>query len=293
VNGIVLGATALGAALAPALITRIIEATGWRMAFGIVALLASGPPLLALLVVRDRPESLGLQPYGAAPEAPLRVAADGFTLRAAMRTRTFWLFAAVIFLGGMPCYSHNKHILVFLKDLGFDPIRAADYKSFYFAVAAAGRPLFGWLADRFDKRNLLAVELLLIATGFPLFFLVPSHPGLLSPALLLLGAGYAGLLPAIPILTLHYFGRTHLGTVLGAYKIAYDVAAAGAPAFTAALYDQYGSYTVPQIWLTAFAWTALLVAVVGLPRRLRRASLIPASAATAHRIPPAPRARHG
>jgi hypothetical protein len=57
----------------------------------------------------------------------------------------------------------------------------------------------------------------------------------------------------------HYFGRTHLGKILGAYKISYDVAAAGAPLFTAYLYDLYGGYTVPQLWLTDF-----LLALLGL-----------------------------
>ena len=137
VNGIVLGATALGAAIAPALITRIIEASDWRSAFVIVAALASLPPMVVVLtLVRDRPEDMGLRPYGsgdAADDAAAR--AEGYTLRAALRTPTFWVFAAVIFLGGMPCYSHNKHILVFLKELGFRPIEAADYKSF-----SAARP---------------------------------------------------------------------------------------------------------------------------------------------------------
>lgn len=271
VNGIVLGATALGAAIAPALITRIIEGADWRTAFVLVAVLASVPPLLVVLsIVRDRPQDMGLQPYGAAPAAtaaPL----EGMTLRAAARRPTFWVFAAVIFLGGMPCYSHNKHILVFLKELGFDPISAADYKSFYFFVSACGRLLFGWLADRTDRRNLLAFQVLLICAGFPLLFLVPTYPALLVPALLLVGAGYGGLLPSIPILSVHYFGRAHLGTILGAYKISYDLAAAGAPAFTAALYDHYGGYAVPQAWLTAFAWTALLLVVFGLPHQLTAA----------------------
>jgi len=280
VNGIVLGATALGAAIAPALITRIIEASDWRTAFVIVAALASAPPMLVVLtVVRDRPEDMGLQPYGAAdPVAHALVRADGCTLRDALRVPTFWVFAAVIFLGGMPCYSHNKHILVFLKELGFDPISAADHKSFYFFVSACGRLVFGWLADRTDKRNLLAVQVLLIAAAFPLFFLVPAHREVLMPALFLLGAGYGGLLPSVPILAVHYFGRAHLGTILGAYKIAYDLAAAGAPAFTAALYDHYGSYTVAQIWLTAFAWVALLLVVLGLPHRLTAAARAPAGA---------------
>jgi MFS family permease len=272
VNGVVLGATALGAAIAPALITRIIEAADWRTAFVIVALLASVPPLLVVLtIVRDRPQDIGQQPYGAAPAsgaAPLA----GMTLREAARRPTFWVFAAVIFLGGMPCYSHNKHILVFLKELGFDPISAADYKSFYFVVSACGRLLFGWLADRTDRRNRRAFQVLLIAGGFPLLFLVPASPALLVPALLLVGAGYGGLLPSVPILSVHYFGRAHLGTILGAYKISYDLAAAGAPAFTAALYDAYGSYTVPQAWLTAFAWAALLLVVFGLPHQLTAAA---------------------
>src|SRR5215475_10499299 len=163
VNGIVLGATSLGAAIAPALITRIIEASDWRTAFVVVAALATLPPILVVLtLVRDRPEDLGLQPYGAVEGAAAPAAAlGGYTLRAAIRTPTFWVFAAVIFLGGMPCYSHNKHILVFLKELGFAPIEAADYKSFYFFISACGRLVFGWLADRADKRDLLALQVTL------------------------------------------------------------------------------------------------------------------------------------
>jgi MFS family permease len=270
VNGIVLAATALGAAIAPALITRMIEWSDWRSAFALMAVLVSLPPLLAvLLVVRDRPADVGLTPYGT-PErtAAVPVREHGLRLREASRHRTFWVFAAVIFLGGMPCYSFNKHILVFLKELGFDPVTAADYKSLLFAISACARLGFGWLADRFDKRNLLVVQVLLIAAGYPLLFLVASHPGLLLPALLLFGTGYGGLLPSVPILTLHYFGRAHLGLLLGAYKISYDLAAASAPQFTAILYDVYGSYTVPQLWLTAFAWIAVGLALIGLPRTL-------------------------
>src|SRR5262249_926657 len=70
VNGIVLGATALGAAIAPALITRIIEISNWRTAFAWMSLLAFGPPMLVvLLVIRDRPESVGQRAHGAVSQA--------------------------------------------------------------------------------------------------------------------------------------------------------------------------------------------------------------------------------
>lgn len=268
VNGILLAATALGAAIAPALITRIIEASDWRTAFQWMTVAAFVPPLVAVLtVMRERPESIGLVPYGASTEASLGAAPPaGATLGQALGSRGFWIFAAVIFLGGLPCYSHNKHILVYLKELGFGRVEAADYKSFLFFVSACGRVLFGWVADHADKRKLLITVTLLIAIGYPLLLLVPDHRDLLMPSLFLFGLGYGGLLPAIPILAVHYFGRAHLGKVLGAYKIVYDLAAAGAPVFTAKLYDVYGGYDVPQRWLSGFACAGLLLAFA-MPRK--------------------------
>ncbi len=272
VNGILLGATAFGAALSPALITRLIEASDWRSALSWMALVAAVPPLLVTwLVVRDRPEDLGLQPYGSADaesSGGLIPAAStaGIPVREALRSRTFWALAAVIFLGGMPCYSHNKHILVFLRELGLDAVSAADYKSFLFLVAAVSRIIFGWLADRVDRRRLTIMTIVLIGVGYPILLLVPRDPDLLVVSLLLFGAGYGGLLPAIPILSVHYFGRRDLGKILGAYKIIYDVAAASAPLLTAVLYDRTGGYAVPQALLTGFAWVAIAIAVLWLPR---------------------------
>jgi len=69
---------------------------------------------------------------------------------------------------------------------------------------------------------------------------------------------------SIPILSVHYFGRAHLGKILGVYKIPYDVAASVAPLFTAWLYDVYGTYAVPERWNTAFAWVGLAVAAFAL-----------------------------
>ena len=264
VNGVVLAATALGGALAPALVTRLIEATDWRTAFRVLAVLAFVPPFLVVLfVVRDRPAAMGLAPYGTPPGAPRTT---GSTLRDAVRARAFWALGAAMFFGGMPCYSYNKHILVALRELGYGAIQAADLKSLFFVISACSRLSFGWLCDRFDRPRMLVLHLACIAVGYPLMLLVPDHRELLLPCLVLVGIGYGGLLPSIPILSVHYFGRAHLGKILGVYKIPYDIAAAGAPLFTAWLYDLYGSYSVPERWNAAFAWTGLAFALFALPR---------------------------
>jgi sugar phosphate permease len=274
VNGIILGATALGAAIAPALITRIIEISDWRTAFAWMSLLAFAPPLLVtLFVVRDRPQDRGLQPYGvAAAEARAAEESTHFTLAEALRTSTFWVLVAAIFVGGMPCYSYNKHILVHLKELGYPPVQAADFKSFFFLIAACSRVSFGWLCDRFDKRRMMLLHFVFIAAAYPLVLLVPEHRSLLMPCLLILGVGYGGLLPSMPIMAVHYFGRTNLGKILGVCKVGYDIAAATAPLFTAYLYDVYHTYRVPDLWNTAFAWTGVALVAFGLrPKRSRPA----------------------
>ena len=270
VNGIVLAATALGAAIAPAAITRIIEVSNWRSAFAWMSLVAFGPPMFVVLtIIRDSPASMGLRAHGAASEAAARVArATDYTLHDALRLPTFWIFGAAVFLGGMPCYSYNKHILVQLKELGYAPVQAADYKSLFFLVSACSRVSFGWLCDRFDKRNVVLIHFTLIALGYPLLLFVPQHRGLLVPCLFIIGVGYGGLLPSMPILSVHYFGRTHLGKILGVYKIAYDIAAASAPLFTAYLYDLYGTYAVPDMWNTLFAWIGVSLVFFGLKRSL-------------------------
>lgn len=266
VNGILLAATAMGAAISPPLITRVIEASDWRTGFQWIALLALVPPLLVVVtLVRDRPSDLGLLPYGTdrrAAAMPLQ----GLSLAEAASTGTFWALVAAIFLGGMPCYSFNKHVLVFLREAGFDPITAADMKGLYFFISGCSRLSFGWLCDRHDRRRLTLIHLACIALGYPLILAVPAHPGLLLPCLVIVGIGYGGLLPAIPILAVYYFGRRHLGTILGVYKIPYDVAAASAPLFTAWLYDLYGGYAVPERWNCAFALVGFCVALAGLAR---------------------------
>ncbi len=264
VNGVVLAATAMGAAISPPLITRLIEASDWRTGFVWIAGLALVPPLVVVLgVVRDRPSDVGLVPYGGdhvRTDQPY----EGASLAEAASTRTFWALMAAVFLGGMPCYSFNKHVLVFLREAGFDPITAADVKGLYFFISGCSRLSFGWLCDRFDRRRMTLVHLALIAAGYPLILGVPAHPALLVPCIVVIGVGYGGLLPSLPILTVHYFGRRHLGTLLGVYKIPYDVAAATAPLFTAWLYDLYGGYAVPERWNSAFAWMGLAIAVIGL-----------------------------
>src|SRR6476646_7677716 len=115
----------------------MIVRTGWRsacLALGLVVLLA----LLPLnLLVRRRPEDIGLAPDGdAAPRTPIagNAAADvvdhawvavDWTLRRAMRTSRFWWIAVGYFCALFAWYAVQVHQTRYLVEIGFNPITAA------------------------------------------------------------------------------------------------------------------------------------------------------------------------
>ena len=101
VTGILTASNASGQMIFLPALAWIATAYGWRYAaisVAVVAMLVVFP--IVAIVVRDRPQSIGLEPYGATepvpvPERsthPFRPAIDGLLL--GLRSRTFWFLAA-------------------------------------------------------------------------------------------------------------------------------------------------------------------------------------------------------
>ena len=108
----------------------MIEQTGWRTActaMGILVLVVLAP---INLLLRKRPEDIGLLPDGdAAPTAtsarpvsnivdPVWAGTD-WTLRRALRTARFWWIALGYFCGLYIWYAVQVHQTKFLLDIGF------------------------------------------------------------------------------------------------------------------------------------------------------------------------------
>src|SRR5687767_4071731 len=104
VLGVLSAANATGQLVFLPLLASLVETRGWRAA----ALLVAGAAALVFVVVflfmRDRPEDIGLLPYGRSPGAPAmagpRPLAPLAALRYAMSTRAFWVLAGTFFVCG-------------------------------------------------------------------------------------------------------------------------------------------------------------------------------------------------
>jgi MFS transporter, OFA family, oxalate/formate antiporter len=206
----------------PAVLNTLVNQFGWRQAWlllaVVVGLLFTG---VALLFVRDNPESCGLLPDGplrhrrrkGEPEAPPPPCRD-YTLAEARRTYPFWIFTLGLALFGLYFTGLSFHIGSIFEGAGMT--REAGFAVFMpsAAVALVLRPGVGWLCDRVPLKYLLifmVVGLAVSASG--LWALRPGWP----VWLLIAGNGIASSTfgSLCSVTWPNFFGRPHLGAISG------------------------------------------------------------------------------
>lgn len=266
--GVALAGLGVGGAIWPPYVQYLITEFGWRTAYlGLAGtILVVSFPIIAL-VVRDTPQSMGLQPDGdAAPAAGSAPAGPppGMTVGEALRTTTFWKMLVAFLLIGLSVTSVQIALPQLLTDRGVDPMLAASALSAVAIALIFGRVAAGWLMDRFfAPRVAIAflagpiVAILLLAAGAsgPFAFVA----GLLT------GLAAGAEVDVTAYLTSRYFGLRFFSGIYAWYYGAYSLGAGFGPLLTAAARDNLGSYTEALYGhATLLAVAAVLLA--GLPR---------------------------
>ena len=134
-RGLVVGAlsaaNATGQLVFLPLLASVVAQRGWRAAALIVAGAAAVVFAVVLVFMRDRPEDLGLLPYGRRPESGpvtgLRPLAPLQALGYAMRKRAFWLLAGTFFICGASTNGLiGTHLIAACHDYGIPELRSAQ-----------------------------------------------------------------------------------------------------------------------------------------------------------------------
>src|SRR5919198_3027609 len=141
----------------------LIARAGWRAGCGAMGLLVLVLLAPLNLLVRGRPEELGLRPDGDPPPAdaasgavsadvvdPAWAAVD-WTPSRAMHTARFWWIMAGYFLGLFAWYAVQVHQTRYLVEIGFSPTEAARALGMVSLVAIPGQIALGHLSDRIGR----------------------------------------------------------------------------------------------------------------------------------------------
>jgi MFS family permease len=218
VLGLFGGATSAGQLVfIPALMWLTVE-SGWRTAVllcvGVAALLL----VPALLFLRDRPEQVGLKPFG---EGEVMTAAEiaedsrVTQLRDALRSRDFWLLAGSFFVCG---YTSNglvgTHLIPHAVEHGFTTQAAAGALGVIGMMNIVGTTASGWLTDRFDPRKLLCCYYGFRALSLAALPIILDVPSLMLFAVVF-GLDYIATVPPTVKLATAAFGRASIGRIFG------------------------------------------------------------------------------
>lgn len=262
-----------GSSIMPLLIAFIAGAYSWREASlgaGILILIVSAVPTALLL--RRRPEDMGLRPDGE-PPAPARVVPSGdlrvtdssMRLGQAARHPALYLLIIAISLWWFGRTGVMLHAVPYMTDTGLSTTVAVIALAVHSAVGAAGSLAAGFLRDKFSVRYLIAVDFLLNALAF-LMLLAVDGPLLAIAWGVFYGLAQGASVTLQRLAFADYYGRHYLGSIEGVARAFTNWTQAAGPLVAALAFDLTDSYrAIFTVFVVTNVAAALLVAVARPP----------------------------
>lgn len=269
VLGALTAANATGQLLFLPFLARLLERSGWRSVALAVSASGAAVFVLVLLLMRDRPSDLQLEPYGwqappdgSKPPTPRISMAPMQALRHASHSPAFWVLAGSFFVCGASTNGLiGTHLIPACHDYGIPEVRAAGLLAMMGIFDIIGTTASGWLSDRFSSRYLLFAYYLL--RGMSLLFLphtLAHGQQQLNWFAIFYGLDWVATVPPTVRLTSDAFGRENAGVIYGwigaAHQLGAAVAAFGAGSIRTAFGDYRSAFWISGTicFLTGFAF---------------------------------------
>jgi len=260
--------TGSGSVIFPVLAGLLLSQFGWRAALlGVAAtiLLVGFPTMLAFL--RDPPQKDAATARTAPEEA------DGFTLKEAALTRTFWTLVLSIALCASCITAMFTQVVPVVTEKGIALSHGVTVVTVFAGVCAIWQSLMGFLVDRIPRPVIILPFYLMGVLGLWLLNSSNSVPVLIAAGALMglsLGAEYS----ALPLMLSRYFGIRHFGKIASTVYAGVSVGVGLIPVGMNAIYDATGTYDLAlDILIVTTLISALMI--LFLPRHDRALILGP------------------
>ena len=250
----------------------------WREGFRYLGIFSLVLIIPVVLLMRRRPEDIGLLPDGAAAtpatsanpatgRASAPPAETSWTVREASRTRTYWLIVATACVGTLASSSVGFSLVPYLVEgAGLSVAAAAGVLSFGTVLSIAN---VGWgiLSDRFTPRRCLMVTM--VGAGVLLFFLTMVDSLADALAFALVWGVFSGAVGSMENMMLaQYYGRESYGSLLGLFSPFQTMALGMGPSLASLLRDVSGTYTfLYMVMVGAYLTSAALLYLARQPVR--------------------------
>ncbi len=210
----------LGGLVATRPLAALAEGVGWRQSLILLSLAMLLAAAVVFLLVRNRPEDVGLPPVGealapdVAERLPLRQ-----TLRIAWGLPSVWLLAAVLFLilGTINAFQGLWAVPFLIDTRGMERSGAAGLVAWWAWGTVFGAPSWGLLSDRVlhTRKGTALLGFALFALAWTPLTLIPAVPSeWLVPLMFLAGFGAGSSVVSSPML-MELLPRQVVGAAIG------------------------------------------------------------------------------
>ena len=243
---------------------------GWRaasVASAVIIVVMGWPLARAIGNAYERGVGLAEPPAG----TPVRGAAAkapppevSLTLKQALRTRSFWLLAAVMGLRQMVTEGISVHLVILLVDRGWRQEVAAGLLGTSAFIGVPARLAFGWMGDFIDKRKLM-IGLLAALSASVLTMGITDSSGWFMSALGVYSLCYGGLASLQEPIRADYFGIRHFASIQGYSRLFVAAGSVLGSWGAGVLHDLTHSYTVALMLFAGSAFISTVLMFWALP----------------------------
>ncbi len=248
--GLVSSGIGLGTFIGPPIFGHLIPTYGWRVSYIAAGICIGSIMILVGFLLRKDPVQAAERPEerkeSAAERRPPRgPGVDAWSAREVIRTKPFWLYAAVYLMVGFGLQMMLAHLVPYMQETyRLSPSAAAAVFSVIGVASASGRLIMGGVSDYLGARKSLALSVVVEGVAVGLIVL-STRQWMLYPFGILLGFGYGGHAPQFPAIIRELFGMKRMGRNIGLQQIFYGSGALLGPLLAGWMFDRTGSYVLP------------------------------------------------
>lgn len=263
----------IGSAVIPPLNTWLIINYGLQKAwwFWSIALILMMVPI-AYKFVFNYPSDIGLVVDGSDTPKPTEIkfaltiptSNYSFTLKEAMKTRSFWLMLLTMAIPSMVNTGITFHFISIFAQKGFDLIFAAFILSIVALVSFPMTFIAGFVLDKVKVRYVKAVNYAIYFLAI-LILLVAKDTLFIVIYAVLHGVFNAFESVSSGVLWPNYFGTKNLGSIRSLTMTSTVIGSALGPLPFAFAYDLFGSYSLILVIMLVFPLLAIVASILSLP----------------------------
>ena len=264
----------VGGLLMSPLVGQLNSYFSWRASYiflGVLVWILAVP--ITFFVMKGSPEEMGLQPDGISKVRPgensdneainhnenMVLSAEGWPLKQAISTRTFWWVAVTFLLAPMAQGGVLQHQVPIILEAGLAPTLAAMALGLTAGMGGFGKLSFGRLSELLPFQY--AATICFGLQALSIFLLIVTQSTVIVWVYVFLyGYAMGGVIVLLPLVVGHFFGLASFGSLMGIVTFIQSFGSASGAYLSGMIYDWQGSYRLGLI-LFASIYLAAVVTI--------------------------------